>query len=549
MLMNLNCKICLMHYDEEDHCPKLIPCGHSICKVCFIGILTINKYKCPYCKKEFNYTNDLPVNFEILTMVLQKTKENICTTHYNELLNFYCQDCKQLICQLCLLKNHISHNFIKPEDSEISKSIIFINEYKEFKKEFLYFNYKAGAKFKEQPTKIDEKFNDIVKAVKEIPQIYRYSQTLLMKKINKIEKDLGDLTFNLEKEKDNLEKGRSQNFDTKFVEQLELIKAEIEKLKSENLNENIENDELYIKIQNLLLNFKQEEGSNERNMSELLQPEFKDITNVVEFLMEKNPFVIKYDYSKVSKKNELLVLNIINKTECNLDFIINIMKSTDRIAFVPEKSIQLSNAYNDSPLIIGWNTTISAPYMHMVTLSYLYKHFENHGMPHGIKNKSLKGIDIGCGSGYMTLCISKLLGPFSVTYGVDHIEGIVEYAKNNINKNHKEYITNGRVKIILGDGRKDTDYGGPFSIIHVGAAVEEIPDFLFQQLDFGGLMWIPVGPKNNFKKIFLVEKDDKGIITKTELMTVSYAEMVSTDEQLKEDLIEDEYDEQENNLI
>ena len=544
-LINLNCKICLMQYDEEEHCPKIIPCGHSICKVCFVRILALNKYKCPYCKIEYSYINELPVNHEIISMVLEKTKENVCSTHYNELLNFYCQDCKQLICQLCLLNNHISHSFVKPEDSEISKSYKFINEYKEFKNDFLQFKYRAASKFKEQPMKIDDKFNEILKGVKEIPQIYKYSQTLLIRKINKIEMDLSELTSNLDKEKESLQKGSSQKFDIDFAKRLEVIKKEIEDVKSQNLHENIENNELFMKIQNFLSMFKQEDSHCGGNLTELLRPEFKDISNIVEFLMERNPFIIKYNTSTTSKKNKHLIVNISIKTECNIDFVINIMKSTDRIDFVPDKSIQLSNAYNVSPLIIGWNTTISAPYMHMVTLSYLYKHFDNHG----IKKSNLKGIDIGCGSGFMTLCISKLLGPYSVTYGVDHIEGIVEYAKNNINKHHREYTSTGRVKICLGDGRKDKDYGGPFNIIHVGAAVEEIPHFLYQQLDLGGIMWIPVGPKNNFKKIFLIEKDDKGVITRNELMTVSYAEMVSIEEQLQEDLIEDEYDEQEANMI
>ena len=45
-------------------------------------------------------------------------------------------------------------------------------------------------------------------------------------------------------------------------------------------------------------------------------------------------------------------------------------------------------------------------------------------------------------------------------------------------------------------------------------------------------MWIPVGPKGDNKKIILVLKNQDNSIFKQELMTVSYAEMVSLEEQL-----------------
>jgi protein-L-isoaspartate O-methyltransferase len=70
-----------------------------------------------------------------------------------------------------------------------------------------------------------------------------------------------------------------------------------------------------------------------------------------------------------------------------------------------------------------------------------------------------------------------------------------------------------------------------FDIIHVGAAVEHFPQIFFDKMKDGGYMWIPVGPKNAFKNIFLCNKKGEEMI-KSELMTRSYAEMTTKEEQL-----------------
>ena len=131
----------------------------------------------------------------------------------------------------------------------------------------------------------------------------------------------------------------------------------------------------------------------------------------------------------------------------------------------------------------------------------------------------------------MTLALSKLLGPNSIVYGIDHIEEIINYATNNISKSHREYIDSGRIKLILKDGQNGLPLDGTFDIIHVGAAVQEFSKVLFDQLSEGGYMWIPVGPKNAFKNIFLCNKKGEEII-KSELMTCSYAEMTTKEDQL-----------------
>ena len=64
------------------------------------------------------------------------------------------------------------------------------------------------------------------------------------------------------------------------------------------------------------------------------------------------------------------------------------------------------------------------------------------------------GLDIGSGSGYMTAAMAELAGKSSKIYAVDHIEQILEFSKNNINKKNSYLIDENRVEFIVADGRK-----------------------------------------------------------------------------------------------
>ena len=60
-----------------------------------------------------------------------------------------------------------------------------------------------------------------------------------------------------------------------------------------------------------------------------------------------------------------------------------------------------SVAYMDSPQVIGYGATISAPHMHAAALKEL-EPFISH-------NTKSKVLDVGSGSGYMTACLAELV--------------------------------------------------------------------------------------------------------------------------------------------
>ena len=84
------------------------------------------------------------------------------------------------------------------------------------------------------------------------------------------------------------------------------------------------------------------------------------------------------------------------------------------------------------------------------------------------------------------------VGENGVAVGIDHIDELVSDSINNIRKdpNLVALMDSGRLKLVVGDGRKGHPPEGPYDAIHVGAAAPQIPQ------DVGILMI------NNSLKIF-----------------------------------------------
>lgn len=97
-----------------------------------------------------------------------------------------------------------------------------------------------------------------------------------------------------------------------------------------------------------------------------------------------------------------------------------------------------NNPYNDAPQGIGFGVTISAPHMHAHALELLKDHLQ----------KGEKALDVGSGSGYLTVCMALMVGDTGQAIGIDHIPELVEFAENNVKNDKPELLTSGRVKFI-----------------------------------------------------------------------------------------------------
>lgn len=560
----LSCKICILSYDELEHSPIVLHCGHTICKTClniisssssnnanslFFLYNTSTLPKCPFCKKELPKNAELILNYEIISLLHYKKFDNSCSIHNTEILNFYCQDDKILICQYCLLQNHIGHKISKPEDSEIANYIKMIEEFKVFEKGIRENKFNSNQKMKEIFKKVDENFSQYSKVLNDIKSYIKFEYYQDFEKMKGLVKEVEEIDLQLNKEYEKLKSGcltggeKKEDFWKDFSSKMKALKEKanlIEKITS-GLNNSLPHNAHYTtftetlsQITNLSSQIKDSE-----TLAILSNPQYEDIENIIEYLMDTRASSIRYKVS-TPMENQNLFSNSSRRVETtnNSDQVINILKSIDRADFVPNGST--IHAYLDTPMRIGWNTTISAPHMHIITLSYLSKY------AHKFKPEA-KAIDIGSGSGLMALAISKLLGPGSKTIALDHIQDIVDFSKNNIKKHHKGYIDSGRIVFICSDGRNGYDVrinnhinesnsstfpSPPYQIIHVGAACVNIPDSMVEQLAPGGIMWIPVGPRGQSKKIMIVTKEENGEVKQVSLMDVNYSEMQSATEQM-----------------
>jgi protein-L-isoaspartate(D-aspartate) O-methyltransferase len=133
------------------------------------------------------------------------------------------------------------------------------------------------------------------------------------------------------------------------------------------------------------------------------------------------------------QENERLIDSLVEQGRLSNKRVIQAMKKTDRINFMP---LALnSSTYRDTPHPIGSGQTISAPHMVAIMTEAL--------------NPKLGDIilEVGAGSGYQAAILSELVGTKGHVYTVERIEEIANFAKDNL-KNYKN------VEVIIGDGTK-----------------------------------------------------------------------------------------------
>ncbi|CAJ0582744.1 unnamed protein product, partial [Mesorhabditis spiculigera] len=176
--------------------------------------------------------------------------------------------------------------------------------------------------------------------------------------------------------------------------------------------------------------------------------------------------------------------------------------------------------YQDSPQGIGYNATISAPHMHAHALQNMEAHLVD----------GANVLDVGSGSGYLTVCMAKMVTPRGKVVGIEHIDELVNKSLQNIKKHHSDLIKSGHLEVIAGDGRLGHPLpNGPlYNAIHVGAAAESIPQPLIDQLAPGGRMLIPVGKQHSGQIFVQLDKAMDGRVSQKTIEHVLYVPLTNT---------------------
>ncbi|MFH1594210.1 MAG: protein-L-isoaspartate(D-aspartate) O-methyltransferase [Candidatus Omnitrophota bacterium] len=173
--------------------------------------------------------------------------------------------------------------------------------------------------------------------------------------------------------------------------------------------------------------------------------------------------------------------------------VLEAFRNVARHELVPQKLRGMS--YEDHPLPIGENQTISQPYMvALMTESLCLKGDE-------------KVLEIGTGSGYQAAILSSLARDI---YSVERVESLAIEAKVALDR-----LGVKNVKINVGDGTLGWPENAPYDGIIVTAAAPKVPDAYIDQLTIGGRLVIPLGTM--YSQILTVIEKRAGGINKIEL--------------------------------
>lgn len=153
--------------------------------------------------------------------------------------------------------------------------------------------------------------------------------------------------------------------------------------------------------------------------------------------------------------------------------VLGAMAAVRREEFVPVE--HRGGAYRDGPLPIGCGQTISQPF----TVAFMCQALELDGTE--------TVLEIGTGSGYGAAVLSRLV---RFVYSVECVPELAQSARERLVR-----LGYKNVAVRETDGSAGLDEEAPFDAIVVTAAAERIPPILTSQLEEGGRLIMPVGPR------------------------------------------------------
>ncbi len=187
--------------------------------------------------------------------------------------------------------------------------------------------------------------------------------------------------------------------------------------------------------------------------------------------------------------------------------VLEAFREVKRHRFVPSHYREFS--YTDQPLSIGYNQTISQPYI----VAFMTEALD--------PEKDEKVLEVGTGSGYQAAILAKLCGS---VYSIEIIEKLGESARQLLQE-----LGYNNVHVKVGDGYQGWPGHAPFDAIIVTCSPVEVPQPLKEQLAEGGRMIIPIGRK--FSQELVLLRKTEGELHEESVLPVRFVPMV--DEQGK----------------
>ncbi len=186
--------------------------------------------------------------------------------------------------------------------------------------------------------------------------------------------------------------------------------------------------------------------------------------------------------------------------------VLSAMRSVPRHRFVPEDMISL--AYADRPLPIGFDQTISQPYI----VAYMTQCLRLTGKSEEVV------LEVGTGLGYQAGVLSRIA---SKVYTIERIPQLAEKAKSILKE-----LGYHNVEVIVGDGTQGLPEFAPFDGIIVTASGPYVPDTFKEQLKVGGALVMPVGKYKYGQKIIRITRGMNDTYHQEELLDVLFVPLI-----------------------
>ena len=178
------------------------------------------------------------------------------------------------------------------------------------------------------------------------------------------------------------------------------------------------------------------------------------------------------------------------------------MREVPRHMFVPAQVA--AAAYQDTPLPIGFDKTISQPFMVAVMTDLLELQTAD------------RLLEVGTGLGYQTAILARLVDH---VWSVEIVEEFVESAQKRL-----KHLGIENISIRVGDGSRGWAEHAPYDKILVAAAAKEVPKALIGQLKPGGRLVMPLGPAEH-QRLSLVHKTADASVDVRPIMPVRFSDL------------------------
>lgn len=182
------------------------------------------------------------------------------------------------------------------------------------------------------------------------------------------------------------------------------------------------------------------------------------------------------------------------------------LNAVPRHAFVEEALA--SRAYEDTALPLGFQQTISQPYV----VARMAEVLGAGGRPLG------KTLEVGAGCGYQAAVLSQLA---TDVYAIERIGKLLDKARANLRP-----LRLPNVRLKHGDGNLGLPEVAPFDSIILAAAATATPRALVEQLAPGGRMVFPLGQAAGEQVMVLIERSAGGALKEMRLDAVRFVPLL-----------------------